>query len=77
MLINTTLVETFKNKTMDGLNNYTYRECCNQEIRECDDCTCYTCTRCGDYNFVEEHPLDEDVCFKCYTEELDLRQSEL
>ena len=62
---------------MDGLNDYTYRDCCNQEIRECDDCTCYTCTRCGDYNFVEEHPLDEDVCFECYTEELDQRQSEL
>ena len=38
---------------MDGLNDYTYRECCNQKVRECDDCTCYTCTRCGDYNFTE------------------------
>jgi len=59
---------------MDGLNDYTYRECCNQKVRECDDCTCYTCTRCGDYNFVDEHPLDEDVCFECYTEEIDLRK---
>ena len=59
---------------MDGLNDYTYRDCCNQKVRECDDCTCYTCTRCGDYNFTEASPLDEDVCVECYTEELDQRQ---
>lgn len=77
MLINTTLVETFKNKTMDGLYDYTHRECCNQKVRECDNCACYTCKSCEDLNFEEPSPFDDEVCLECYIEEVDQRKSKL
>lgn len=56
------------------LNEYTYRECCDQEVRACDDCKCYACKTCEELNYEESHPLDADVCKKCYIDELNQRQ---
>ena len=44
-----------------ALNNYTFRECCGQSIRECDDCDCFECKTCGESNYEQESPSDEEV----------------
>ena len=54
-----------------ALNNYTFRECCGQSIRECDDCDCYECKTCGESNYEQESPLDEGVCLDCFLAEQD------
>ena len=58
------------------LNEYTYRECCNQEVRACDGCDCYECKRCEETNYTEASPLDEEVCFDCFLIEKELRQDD-
>jgi len=59
-----------------ALNEYTYRECCDQEVRACDDCECYECKRCEETNYTEASPLDSDVCKECYIDELNQRQDD-
>jgi len=59
------------------LKEYTYRECCDQEIRACDDCECYECKTCAEQNYTEASPLDEEVCFECFLIEKELREDEL
>lgn len=51
-----------------ALNEYTYRECCGESIRACDDCDCYECEECGELNYDESSPENDFVCYECYTE---------
>jgi len=60
-----------------ALNEYTYRECCDQEVRACDDCECYSCNRCGENNYDASHPSDSDVCFECFLIEKEFRNEEI
>tara|TARA_R110002051_G_scaffold71857_1_gene129812 strand:- start:4135 stop:4332 length:198 start_codon:yes stop_codon:yes gene_type:complete len=60
-----------------ALNEYTFRECCGEEIRACDDCSCYTCNRCGENNYDASHPDAEDVCFECFLIEKEYRDEEI
>lgn len=57
-----------------ALNNYTYRDCCGQSIRECDDCDCYTCKICNAENYEDASPLDEEICFECFLVEKEYRE---
>ena len=59
-----------------ALNEYTYRECCDQEVRACDDCECYECKTCKEINYTEPSPLDEEVCKECYIDEINQRQDD-
>ncbi len=75
MLITLIFEETIKLNNMEyALNEYTYRECCKQEIRACDGCDCYECKSCGELNYEECSPLDEEVCFECFLVEKDARE---
>ena len=56
------------------LNEYTYRECCGEEVRACDGCDCYECKTCQEPNYEEASPLDEEVCLECHIDELNQRE---
>lgn len=60
-----------------ALKEYSYRECCGQRIRDCDDCDCYQCERCETLNYTENHPDNDYVCFECYLIEKEYRDDEI
>ena len=50
------------------LNEYTFRECCGEEVRACDGCDCYECETCGKLNYEITHSLHGEDCQECYIE---------